>query len=185
VSELEGAGLVVPSEACALVFDELPRADPGAAALAIIERARQRLLGDGLLTVNANLSPDATGDAAVELQRVWSSNPVTYPVAGRKRKPLTPWSRRVLREGRVFLGEGDAAIAAAFDDHAVIAGLGLHAIVNTPVLQQGRCVATVNVLGSRAVWTVAERRAIQFIALLAMPSVLELTGRASVAGTAR
>ncbi|CAN5414743.1 hypothetical protein BH09PSE6_BH09PSE6_13900 [soil metagenome] len=177
---MSDAGLQLPPSVCSLLLEQLPLADPGDAAMALIDRARELLLGTGLMTLNANLMPDAGESQSVELQRVWTSNATSYPVAGRKLKPATPWSRTVLREGRVFVGEGDAAIASAFDDHAVIAALGLHAIVNTPILENGRCVATVNILGAQAAWTFAERMAIRLLALLAAPSAREAARRARV-----
>ena len=92
--------------------------------------------------------------AAGEVERVYSTNPAAYPVGGRKTKRDTPWARQVLSERRVFVGGGAGAIRAAFDDHAVILGLGLNSIINVPVVIDGRCVGTLNFL--MAAETVAE-----------------------------
>lgn len=165
--------LQLPPAACTALCDNLPRASSPDAALRILEQVRQSLLGDGLLTVNLDATPEHAGDEAVELQRLWSSNPAAYPVAGRKRKAMTPWARQLLRRGEVFVGEGDATLAEVFDDHAQIAALGLHAVVNVPVLAGGRCVATFNVLGSRPQWQPHEVMLARLLAVLATPWVLQ------------
>ncbi len=89
--------------------------------------------------------------AAGEVERLYSTNPQAYPVGGRKTKRDTPWATHVLSERRVFVGAGDTAIRAAFDDHEKILGLGLHSIINVPVVLAGSCVGTVNFLMPRDV----------------------------------
>lgn len=168
-----GDALQLPPAVCTALCEDLPRAPGPDAALHILEQVRQSLLGHGLLTVNLNTTPEHTGDEAVELQRLWSSNPAAYPVAGRKRKTITPWARQLLRRGEVFIGEGDATLAEVFDDHAQIASLGLHAVVNVPVLAGGRCVATFNVLGARPQWQPQEVMLARLLAVLATPWVLQ------------
>lgn len=65
--------------------------------------------------------------------------------------------------------EGDVALAQAFDDHALLNSLGLHSIVNVPVIRpDGTCFATFNVSGCRDRWTVGEVTFIRLLALLAM-----------------
>ncbi len=165
-------GLQLPAAVCALLCDVLPRATGFDAALSVIEGVRQAMLGDGLLTVNKVSTLAASADE-FELQRLWSSNVQAYPVAGLKRKTLTPWSRQLLLRHEVFVGEGDAALAAAFDDHARIEALGLHSIVNVPLLMEGRCAATFNVLGGRAQWLPRDVALIRLLAVLATPWVLQ------------
>lgn len=159
--------------ACAALCQDLPRAPGPDVALRILEQVRQSLLGDGLLTVNLNTTPDCADGEVVELQRLWSSNPTAYPVAGRKRKPMTHWTRQLLRRGEMFVGEGDAALAAVFDDHAQIASLGLRAVINVPLFAAGRCVATFNLLGSRPQWQPHEVMLARLLAVLATPWVLQ------------
>jgi hypothetical protein len=43
-----------------------------------------------------------------------------------------------------FRANGAAQISAAFDDHAVLTGMGLGAILNIPVAYDGKCVGTMN-----------------------------------------
>ncbi|MCZ2498897.1 GAF domain-containing protein [Xylophilus sp. Kf1] len=182
------AELVLPASACRLLSHDLARAGAPEAAMAVIEAVRRQMLGDGLLTLNLNATPagadaDADADAdtdtdTIELQRAWSSRPDRYPVAGRKRKALTPWTRQLLQRAEVFVGEGDAAIAAVFDDAGVIRSMGLDAVVNVPLVDaDGRCFATFNVLGGNGSWTAQERLLIELLAALALPAASRFAER--------
>jgi GAF domain-containing protein len=167
------AELRLPYAACEALCEELPRAADLDAAMRIVEGVRRDLLGDGLLTVNLVLLPDPVlGEERLTLQRAWSSNPHAYPVAGRKLKSMTPWTRQLLLQAQVFVGEGDADLAQAFDDHRLIASLGWRAVVNVPVLGAGqRCIATFNALGPRARWRSGEVLTLRLLAALAGPAI--------------
>ena len=167
------AGQLSPAAMSAL-YQDLPRAGSMAAALRILEVVRQSLLGDGLLTVTGilNTSPALLESGFVDLQRIWSSNQAAYPVAGRKRKTLTTWTRQLVQRGEVFIGEGDASLVEAFDDHARIVGLGLHAVINVPLLAEGRCVAIFNVLGTHTKWQPNEVYLARLLANLSKPWVM-------------
>jgi GAF domain-containing protein len=171
----EGGGftqLCLPAFACVALSRDLPRAANPAAALAIVEQVRQQLLGEGLLTVNLDVTPADAPPGVIELQRAWSSRPEQYPVAGRKRKTVTPWTEQLLKRAEVFVGEGDEALAEVFDDSRLIFSMGLHAVVNVPVVRPGgRCFATFNVLSTRAKWTAQELCLIELLAALALPAV--------------
>jgi hypothetical protein len=173
--------LRLPRAACLALCQDLPRAVDLDSSMCIVERVRQQLLGDGLLTVSLNASllgqdPDGdsgNGDARIiELERIWSSNPAVYPVSGRKRKAMTPWTNQLLCRGEVFIGEGETALAQVFDDHALIASLGLRAVVNVPLLDdRGACFATFNVLGTGPLWRPDEVLLVRLLATLAAPAV--------------
>ena len=164
--------LQLPAEVCALLCDVLPRATDFDAAMAVVERVRQTMLGDGLLTVNKVSTWAASADE-FELQRLWSSNAQAYPVAGLKRKTLTSWARHLLLRHEVFVGEGAGVLAVVFDDHPRIAALGLCSVVNVPLLIGARCVATFNVLGSQAQWRASDVALIRLLALLATPWIFQ------------
>lgn len=163
---------MLPLAACELLCRGLPRAASMDAALGLLEQARAMALGEGMLTVNQDVTTAQDPPGEIRLRRIWSSRPDAYPVGGGKTKTLTSWSRQLLVQGEVFVGEGDASLASVFDDHARIASLGLHAVVNVPLLRDGRCVATFNVLGTRPAWLAGEVAAIELLALLATPYVL-------------
>lgn len=163
----------LPVAACLALCEALPHADGLEAALNIVDGVRRDLLGPGLLTVNLRCdSGPVPPGGTLELQRIWTSDPQAYPVAGRKRKTLTPWTRQLLLEARVFVGEGRQRLAEVFDDHALIDSLGLRAIVNVPLLDaEGRCFATFNALGTRPVWHAHEVLLLRLLATLATPAV--------------
>jgi len=142
-------------------------------ALKAIHIAQVTVVGLNLLTVNLDATQSDDPPDEVQLQRLWTSDPGAYPVGGRKRKTFTPWTRQLLERAEVFIGEGDAALAVVFEEHKSIAELGLHAVVNVPLLQGGHCVATFNVLGIRPEWLAHEVAAIKLLALLATPWVLQ------------
>lgn len=166
------ADSVLPVAVCELLCDGLPQAASLDQALGLLNQARIMLLGEGMLTVNLDVTTPQDPPGEVRLRRIWTSEAGAYPVGGGKTKTLTPWSRQLLRDARVFVGEGDDELARVFDDHARIAALDLHAVVNVPIARDGRCVATFNVLGRRAQWLARELAAIRLLALLAAPQVL-------------
>ncbi|XAH22402.1 GAF domain-containing protein [Xylophilus sp. GW821-FHT01B05] len=177
---MDDGALSLPPAVCLALCQALPRAPGLDEAMHILNGVRQQLLGEGLLTVNIDATPggsDADGET-IELQRLWTSNPQAYPIAGRKRKAMTPWTRQLLQRGEVFVGEGGAALAEVFDDHARIAVLGLQAVVNVPLLDEaGACVATFNVLGTRPRWLPRELMLVRLLAVVATPWVLRVRSR--------
>src|SRR5687768_13940100 len=81
-----------------------------------------------------------------EVERVHTSNPDAYPLAGRKPRRDTMWSRRVLVTGEPYFANDEAGIRAAFEDADLIVGLGLGAVINVPVKDGDRVVGTLNFL---------------------------------------
>ncbi len=112
--------------------------DQPRATLAAIDLLGARLVGHCLFSVNAFRRE------TMEVERLYSSHPAAYPVGGRKQKRATAWGQHVLQDKRVFIGEGDAAIREKFDDHALMRELGVHSIVNVPVVWRGACLGVLN-----------------------------------------
>jgi hypothetical protein len=81
-----------------------------------------------------------------EVQRIHTSLPAAYPVGGRKQKKATAWADHVLTDMKIFRGSAPADIVSAFDDYRTILGLGLGSVLNIPVVFNGRCVGTMNLL---------------------------------------
>src|SRR4051794_36490992 len=107
-------------------------------------------------------------EAASTVERIYSSNEQAYPVGGRKVKQDSDWSRHVLVEQRVLVSAGDDAIRRHYNDHAIIFGLGLHSCVNVPLVSNGECIGTLNVLRAQAEWSdeqIAIARALGLTAL--------------------
>jgi GAF domain-containing protein len=114
-----------------------------------LEALSGEVIGHRLFTI-MRFDPDRS-----EVERVHSSLPWVYPVGGRKTKKDTAWSKHVLDAMQVFRGNGPDDIRAAFDDHQTILGLGLASVLNIPVVSDGRCVGTMNLL-HQADWYRAE-----------------------------
>jgi len=105
-----------------------------------VDAAARALVGHRLFTV---LYVTPAGD---EVARVYSNDPVSYPLAGRKRMGPTPWGDLVLRQGRHWIGRNDEDIRWAFPDHALIRSLGLGSALNVAIAYRGRVVGTMNLL---------------------------------------
>ena len=116
----------------------LAKADQPHSTLAVIHRLGTTLPGHCLFSVNAFRAE------SMEVERVYSSNERAYPVGGRKQKKATAWGQQVLLDRQVFVGEGDAAIRAAFNDHELMASLGVHSIINVPVVWRDTCLGVLN-----------------------------------------
>src|ERR1051325_7544906 len=108
------------------------------AAYRAVDEMAQRAIGQVLCTVMRYL-PEA-----VEVERLYSSNPSKYPPGGRKPKQGTPWGDVVLDRGEVFIAADADGVRAAFSDHALLSQLGITAIMNVPIRFRGRVLGTMN-----------------------------------------
>jgi hypothetical protein len=84
--------------------------------------------------------------ASGEVERVHTSNPGAYPLAGRKPRRDTPWSRQVLVRGEPYYANDAAGLRAAFEDAQNLIALGLGAVINVPVKDRDRVLGTLNFL---------------------------------------
>ena len=109
-------------------------------ACAAVDAAAQAIVGHKLFTV-LYVAPGAQ-----EVARIYSSDPVAYPVAGRKRMGPTPWGDLVIGRMQPYVGRNDDDIRWAFPDHALIRSLGLSSVLNIAIAYDGACVGTLNIL---------------------------------------
>lgn len=138
------------------------------ALFAAVDRCIGRVLQQTLCTVNRY-------DAEYErLTRLYSSDPVSYPVGGSKNKSGTKWGRHVLHERKIFIGEGVEAIRESFDDHATIQALGLRSVINIPIVAQNTCLGTLNLLMQTEVVDTTMVKWAQLGGLLATPTFLSI-----------
>ena len=91
-----------------------------------------------------------------EVERIFTTDATAYPLAGRKLKRDTAWSRQVLGAGEAYFANDAAGIRAAFDDAEKILGLGLGAVINVPVKLDGKVVGTLNFLREAGGYTLAD-----------------------------
>src|SRR5690606_33754285 len=133
-----------------------------------VDRCLRQVLQHTLCTVNRY---DPNGDI---LTRLYSSDPVTYPPGGSKKKSGTSWGKQVLHDKQVFIGEGESAIRQSFDDHNTIRSLGLRSVINIPVVSRGVCLGTLNFLMTTEKVEPAMVQWAQLAGLLVTPGFLDL-----------
>ena len=103
-----------------------------------VHAAAAKAIGFSLLTI---MSYDAERH---EVERVYTNMPDVYPLGGRKKKQGTAWAQQILHELKPFRAATSQGIREAFDDHAVMTGMGLGSILNIPVAYDGACIGTMN-----------------------------------------
>ena len=130
----------------------------------------------GKRRVNAGLVTAMRYDeAAAMVERLYSSNPAAYPVGGRKLKRDSDWSQHVLVEHRVLVSAGDELVKKHYADYEQIFGLGLHSCVNIPLVSNGTCIGTLNVLRAKPDWNADDVAVVRALGLAALAAVL-MTG---------
>lgn len=148
----------------------LGQARESGAPLAALHRLAEAEIGVRLFSVM--LIDLAAGLA----KRVYTSDPVAYPVSGTK--PLAE-NRHLdtVREGRVYHANSAAAMRADFPDLATIEALGCGAVINLPVMIEGVLSATVNLLDAEGRYDPATAlRAGKVLALPALAAILAARG---------
>ena len=157
---------VDPVPHLAAVAAAMARSDQPAATYAALETALHAVLGHKLFTI-LRYHAD-TGES----ERVWTSRPSAYPVAGRKALNPTFWSRQVLEERRPYLGRTAADIRAVFFDHELIASLGCASVLNLPVVWDDRVLGTINLLHEAEWYDEADAPIGLTFARLAVPGLM-------------
>lgn len=113
-------------------------------ALAQLAEDAREQLGATLVTVTV-ITPDGK-----DVSRVFSTHPAEYPVGGRKRLDATQtsplWLEQVVKGQRPFLGTTPEKVREFFFDWATIEALGCGCIVNTPVVEEGTTIGSINFL---------------------------------------
>lgn len=100
----------------------------------------------------------------MEVERLYSNQPEAYPTGGRKKKRDTEWGRQVLENGKPYIGKSADDIRKHFNDHEVILGLGLEAILNMPIRLGGDTIGTMNLLHEADYYSENEIASAQLIA---------------------
>ena len=160
-------GAMLDQGLCANLLDAVAEAPSAEAALVRVDAYRRLLAGPGIFSIQLNVTTRDDPCNEIRLQRLYSSAGHDFPVQGRKRKTLTPWTETLFFRGEVFVAEGSAALEQTFDDYAQMRPLGLNAAVNVPMLIGRACYATFNVFGTRGGWQPAELLALRLLALAA------------------
>ena len=136
--------------------------------LAVLDAALQRAFGFKVFSINRY---DAATD---ETSRIYSTAPLVWPIAGRKKRKPNFWSAQVIDRGEIHIGSTADDIRAVFDDHAQIAAQGCAAILNIPVRWNGKTLGALNLLHEAHHYDGCDRgRALAFAAL-AVPILAEV-----------
>jgi hypothetical protein len=113
------------------------------------------------------------------LHRAYSSHPEQYPVGGEKTVGVAAgWLAQRIVEGQPYLGADRAAVREVFADHELIESLGCGAIINIPVIEDGRTLGVVNILDGEGRYDDASVAAALALAPLAAPALRALVDQA-------
>ena len=115
------------------------------AAFAALDRAMDAAIGHKLFTV-LRFHADSG-----ESERVYTNQPASYPVGGRKSLNPTFWAGHVIHGRKPYIGHTAEDIRSVFFDHELIASLGCDSVLNMPVVWNDTMLGTINLL-HRARW---------------------------------
>jgi hypothetical protein len=149
------------------LLDVLAEARSAEAALRQLDLFRRVVAGEGLFSIQQNVTTERDPAGEIRLRRFYSSEAERFPVQAPKRKTLTPWTDCLYLQGRVFVGEGADLLARTFDDYEQMRPYGVQSVVNVPLLQGNLCYATFNIFGTRPQWLPQEILGIRLLALAA------------------
>jgi GAF domain-containing protein len=155
----------------------LARAETPEAAYAALEQLARDTVGVRLFTV---MTLDME---AMLARRAYTSHPAEYPTSGTKPIERNPWFAQVADRREPFVANRLADIAQVFPDHALIGSLGCGAVINLPVVEQGRVTGTINLLDAEGHYTpeVAARAA----ALMSGPAAATIARARKLSGKVR
>ena len=131
-----------------------------------VERAAKEHIGHTLFTLMV------VHHDTLEVERLYSNMPQAYPVGGRKKKRDTWWGRHVVEDAAPFVGHGPADLEKAFADHELIKSLGLGCVLNMPVVYDGRCRGTMNLLDAGDVYNESNLPMARALAGYLLPAIL-------------
>lgn len=143
---------------------------PDAGFLAFSDHCQARV-GHRLLTLLAWMEADN------DVQRIWSSNPVDYPVSARKQMGVTAWGAQVLHRRQPWIGRNADDIRWAFPDHALIERLGCASCINALVEWDGQLLGVVAMLDAENAYMKDDMAGLNAIAPLLAPGFLAFHNR--------
>ncbi|WP_206788904.1 GAF domain-containing protein [Amycolatopsis sp. MtRt-6] len=137
-------------------------------SLSTVEERVRAELGVRLFTVLAWL-PERRA-----LRRVHSSHPAEYPVGGEKTVEVAAgWLDRCITARKPYFGPDRAAVREIFTDHELIESLGCGAIINVPVVADGRTLGVLNILDAEGAYDDSSVRVAESLAPLAVAALAE------------
>jgi hypothetical protein len=167
---------MLSSALCSNLLDAVGEAPSAEAALRQIDAYRSLFAGAGIFSIQLNVTTAADPAGEIRLQRLYSSSADRFPVQGKKRKTLTPWTEALFVRRHIVVSEGVEALERHFDDYEQMRPLGLQRALNVPLLKDDLTYATFNVFGTPAYWQADEIVALRVLALLAARWVAPAAG---------
>jgi hypothetical protein len=158
--------------------DAAARLSDPQAVFRAVDATVKKLTGHRLFTLMV------VAPGAKEVERIYSSDPVAYPLSGRKTMGQTPWGEHVIAGRKAWLGRDMDAIRWAFFDHELIASLGCGACINVPVCAIGEVIGTMNVLDRERAYDERHVALLQAVAPVLTGPFLEVMGRISAGARA-
>jgi len=86
-------------------------------------------------------------------KRAYSSKPDAYPTSGTKPIIHNDWFEKVVVQQKPFLANAPDQMGDQFPDLDLITSLGCGAIVNVPVVQNGKTILVINILHETGFFT--------------------------------
>jgi hypothetical protein len=120
------------------------------AVFRLVERISAETMGWRLFTILRYVEAEGV------VERVFSSEPETYPVGGRKRLASFPTNHGAMQQGEVFLAATKASVRETYADHESLFALGVTAILNVPIRHAGHRLGTLNLCGEEGMYGAAE-----------------------------
>lgn len=110
------------------------------------------------------------------MRRIHSNREDVSPLGGSKAVTESPWVRRVLREGSIYVGSTREDIKSVFSEHTQLAAIGCDSVLNIPVRHEGVTVGTLNLLDKAGHYDAASHAAaLVFAQFAAAPMAKILT----------
>lgn len=149
---------------------ELAKAKSSEAIWRALQNHIQAMVGAKLFTI---MQIDWEKDVAA---RVYSNDPVSYPVSGTKPINRTYWFTVVNDQRQPFIANTIQAIAEVFPDHETIWALGCGSVVNWPVFVNDKLAGTINMLDVEHHYTPAKIEQIMALAKVFDQAFLQAQG---------
>ncbi|TMR07659.1 GAF domain-containing protein [Nonomuraea turkmeniaca] len=106
------------------------------------------------------------------LRRVHTSHPAEYPVGGEKTVEVAQgWLVTCIEGRKPFFGPDRAAVREVFADHELIERLGCGAIINVPVVAEGKVLGVLNILDAEGAYDEGAVAVAESLAPLAAPAL--------------
>ena len=135
---------------------------------ALVESALGELVGFRLLTILRMED--------VQVRRLHSSDPESYPAGGVKDISNDTWLREMLEAGKPVVSNTPELVRQRFLDHQSIFSLGCGAVLNVPITDTRRTLGSINLLDEAGRFGREQTLIVQpFAALLALAWSAEVT----------